>query len=460
MLELYEKKGRKIYIVIIIAVILFLTFLLFLQQYMSINSNIAKMKELEEITPQPAVLQDDSYNGQVEYIEGSVEVRDSASAGWFSVQKSQIVKGGNEIRTLSDARAIVTFEDGSSVRLDENTHIVFSNANSNIHITMDGGEVYNKVAKDDTRVYAVRAGDYTVTALGTEFGVEDDEESVDVMVVESAVDVKDKDGNVLDQIDEGNKAEIQSDSVEKKAIEKKDLEEEFIAWNREKDKKKDDDKKKDEDKKTEKEDKEKNDDVDYAKGSITLSGKESSSGVRLHWDTSGISAPKGFKIVKSKEKNPVYPGDDYKYISDPHTRDYKWKISTGKEYYFRVCVYNGHGGCGTYSNNVHLDTPSGDKDDDDKDGYATKVSLSADEDDGDVKLKWDISGGKAPKGFKIVKSKSKNPEYPGDDYKYVDSDTRKYKWKGFKKGKTYYFRVCIYKGGKCGTYSNNVKVEF
>ncbi|MEN8252327.1 MAG: hypothetical protein ABFQ53_02000, partial [Patescibacteria group bacterium] len=195
----------------------------------------------------------------------------------------------------------------------------------------------------------------------------------------------------------------------------------------------------------------------YIKGEIKLSGEESSSGVRLHWDVSGVDTSHGFKIVKSTEKYPVYPGNEYQYLSDPHVRDHKWKIDTGEGYHFRVCVYLGNGKCGLYSNDIYVETPS---DDEKSDDYAGDVTLSAEAQGDDVKLKWDISGGDAPKGFKIVKSKEKNPVYPGNDYKYIsDENVRKYEWKDLKEGKTYYFRVCIYEGGKCGEYSNNVKVS-
>ncbi len=95
------------------------------------------------------------------------------------------------------------------------------------------------------------------------------------------------------------------------------------------------------------------------------------------------------------------------------------------------------------------------------DGYATAVGLSGKDDGTRAKLNWTIAGGKTPEGVKIVKSKQPNPVYPGDDYLYIkDPHDRSAVWKGFKKEKTYYFRVCVYKGGKCKVYSNNVEIEF
>ncbi|MEA3322767.1 MAG: FecR family protein [Patescibacteria group bacterium] len=465
MLEFYEKKGHKIFILVMIGLIVVTTFMVIFGEFVAFNRDMARMDVIVEQTnkmvTQNVQKQKVSYDGQIEYIEGDVEKRSGTDGGWFTAEKSDIIKSGDEVRTLAGARAIVTFEDGSAVRLDENTQILFDSQNENITVGMEKGFVYNKVAKSDARVYIVKTGDYEVKALGTEFSVENENASVEVMVIESAVDVEDINSNKTQKIEEGNKASVTGDTITEEKITQKDLEDDFIVWNTQTENK---------DVVKEKEKDEKNNppsqEVTSDKGgSIILSGEKSSSGVRLHWNTNGVNTSHGFKVVKSKESNPVYPGNDYKYLSDSGVRDYKWKIDTGKKYHFRVCAYQGNGKCGVYSNDVYVDTPSGDsdekKDDDKSDGdYASKVSLSASKDGDNVKLKWDISGGDAPKGFKVVKSKDKNPVYPGDDYKYLsDDDTRKYTWKDLKEGKSYHFRVCIYKGGKCGTYSNDVKVS-
>ncbi|MFH0891245.1 MAG: Kazal-type serine protease inhibitor family protein [Candidatus Falkowbacteria bacterium] len=76
----------------------------------------------------------------------------------------------------------------------------------------------------------------------------------------------------------------------------------------------------------------------------------------VKWTTTGYSA-KGFKVVWSKDANPVYPtrsGDKYLYFSDPN---YSFTAltafsGTGK-YYVRVCEYLG-GVCGLYSDQVEI----------------------------------------------------------------------------------------------------------
>ncbi len=455
MLDFYERRGRKMFLIFMIVSILLFTAAFFAGRFYTLRyvTKNAHTQVISTIVGEPVKT---TIGGQIDYIEGMVEVRENASSGWFSATKSGLFSKNNELRTLSKSRAIVTFEDGSVVRLNENTHIIFAENIQDVKIAIEGGGVFNSVTKNEKRNYIVQTDKYAIKALGTEFGVTENDDATSVLVIESSVEVQNDAGTAIDRVEEGSKAKVVNDRVEKAVIADADLTDDFVVWST----KKDQPQQKEEEKKDVKEDDDKkSDDAVVSGGSISLSGEKSSSGVRLQWDVKNVTATHGFKIIKSEEANPVYPGDDYQYLTDSSARDYKWKIDTGKKYHFRVCVYDGSGKCLLYSNDVYIDTP--DTKDEDDDEYASSVSLSAKDDDGDVKLTWEISGGGAPMGFKIVKSKESNPVYPGDDYQYIsDSDVRKYTWEGFSKGKTYHFRVCIYKGGKCGAYSNDVKVSF
>jgi len=89
---------------------------------------------------------------------------------------------------------------------------------------------------------------------------------------------------------------------------------------------------------------------------ISLSGKKTSKGVSLSWSVQNLGSFDGFKIVKSKEANPVYPKNDYKNIDDNAAHSYDWKFTSGSKYHFRVCKYVGDK-CVLYSNDITLDTP-------------------------------------------------------------------------------------------------------
>ncbi len=89
----------------------------------------------------------------------------------------------------------------------------------------------------------------------------------------------------------------------------------------------------------------------------------------------------------------------------------------------------------------------------------TKITLIADQDTS--KVKWE-SEGVSQRGFKLVWSKNSNPTYPtrdGDKYVYLgSSDAESYKIGAFDGAGEYYVRICEYLGGKCGVYSNEIKV--
>jgi hypothetical protein len=61
-------------------------------------------------------------------------------------------------------------------------------------------------------------------------------------------------------------------------------------------------------------------------------------------------------------------------------------------------------------------------------------------------------------GFKLVKSKtSQTPTYPDNTAAYVEAGKTSYSMY-LGAGKTYYFRICAYRGSSCESYSNTVTV--
>ncbi|MBU0546260.1 SH3 domain-containing protein [Patescibacteria group bacterium] len=86
------------------------------------------------------------------------------------------------------------------------------------------------------------------------------------------------------------------------------------------------------------------------------------------------------------------------------------------------------------------------------------IKLGGESGIGAVKLSWELISMTSPLGFKVVVANHENPVYPGDEYHYFsDANVRSDSWNNLING-THYFRVCEYLGGKCGVYSNNIKV--
>lgn len=190
-------------------------------------------------------------------------------------------------------------------------------------------------------------------------------------------------------------------------------------------------------------------------GKIVLSGSVADNKVSLKWALNGLTSQNGFKVVIANHENPVYPGDEYHYLSDANVRADSWSGLSAGTYYFRVCEYLG-GKCGVYSNNVKL-TITAAAEEEESDGSIT-LSGSVNS-EGIAALNWTLADMTSSMGFKVVVADHQSPVYPGDEYHYLsDANTRTDSWSGL--SGTKYFRVCEYLGGKCGVYSNNLSLQF
>jgi hypothetical protein len=93
---------------------------------------------------------------------------------------------------------------------------------------------------------------------------------------------------------------------------------------------------------------------------------------------------------------------------------------------------------------------------------SSSVSKIALTDNGGGKISWQTTGSSA-QGFKVVWSRNDSPTYPtrsGDQYHYYaepskSSDTVD----AFAGAGAYFVRVCEYLGGRCGLYSNEIKIS-
>jgi transmembrane sensor len=88
----------------------------------------------------------------------------------------------------------VALVDGSIIALGGDTRIEVKLSEKLRAVELTKGEALFKVAKDSARPFKVRAGDATITAVGTEFNVERDSDRAVVSVTEGRVVVKPVDG--------------------------------------------------------------------------------------------------------------------------------------------------------------------------------------------------------------------------------------------------------------------------
>ncbi|MFA6321990.1 MAG: FecR family protein [Candidatus Buchananbacteria bacterium] len=408
---------------------------------------------------------------QIVWIEGVVEYQKGNNA-WMRAENNLELEAGDSIETFSNGRVIINLDDGSALRLNYNTKVTLTSLEPNhIVITNQNGTIYNRIAKSE-RIYEITDGQIVYQSLGTAYQVVNTDKQQGVEVFESKVKVVKSDKTEL-TIDQGSKyyEKNQINKSEEKKIVKLDTkalaEDKFVVWNKEEDKKVSDyadqmgvlsdDKETASEVKTEA-DKNSEPQMAPAETSIILTGSVASDGLNFSWKVSNVNVDNGFKLVRSTEINPVYPGNDYQYLTNAATRSYKWKMSDGQTYYFRICQYLG-GKCGKYSNNVKLTAPKKVTEATETEGDVTSITLSGSH-DGQVSWK---TNGYSEQGFKIVWSKISNPTYPcreSDQYQYLsDPAANSATLSAFDGEGSYYVRVCEYLGGKCGIYSNQITIN-
>ena len=95
-----------------------------------------------------------------------------------------------EYRTGVGQQATYVLEDGSAIRLNTDTSVKVEYGSEQRLVKLERGEAHFEVAKEESRPFAVFAGDGMVLAVGTAFNVfYQEDESVNVIVSEGVVKV-------------------------------------------------------------------------------------------------------------------------------------------------------------------------------------------------------------------------------------------------------------------------------
>ncbi len=487
-------------------------------------------------------------SAQLVFQEGEVFVKKYSGEEWEKAETDTRLTKLDEVKTMEGSRAIISFENGDIVRMDEYSRIILSEEKGGTLIVQTDGATYHRIVKSEEKKYQVEftgiegAAKTRIESMGTAFWVKKTGTELSIGVLEGKIRYLDEEKETSLEVEESQKISVAENKEEKKEIDMDDLKNDFIAWNIEQDKKKEmalgayinlklaESSSEEEQKQTEDSESEESQE-ESSEGSINLNGKATASGVELKWELKNVEASEGFKVVKGAQMNPEYPGSYYRSVRSDGANAYTWDTTDGETYHFRVCIYDGSSGCQLYSNDLEVETvkvesTEKEKDCEDsggtwdseeekcdcpsskelKDGkcqektsatakencidsggiwdaaedkcdcpdeevlegekcvkkdYADSVSLSgSSKKKGEASLSWSIAGGDAEDGYKIVRSKSKNPTYPDDSSKSISKEgTKSYAWEDLEEGETYYFRVCVWDGKKCAVYSNNEKIE-
>lgn len=484
--------------------------------------------------------------GDLAYTEGTV-VYKTLDADWQVAPADTMLTEGSSLKVAGEGRAILNLDDGSSVRLNDNSQITLASLDANnIIILNDSGEVYTRVVKAE-RSFEVRADSVTYKSLGTAYKTIKTDNLKGVEVYDSKVSVKNE-GSADIVVEQGQKYFIENkfNAEEQQKVLAVDIDyikqDEFIIWNKDQDVKIAEYKENlgilndfeppvltvsspENNVKTYSErvdisgtteigarvfinGNEVANDGTYigyvglnmgenkitvksmdANGNktfidlivireavaqqtptptpqpqgswISLSGYATKDGIQLNWDVAGLDVSNGFKVIKGYTANPSYPGDHAEYVSKASARSHSFWIMDGKTYNFRVCQYNGNGGCNWYSNNISVTAPTKQveqpKPQPQPISSVSSISLFA----SGVNVNW-TTVGTAKQGYKVTWSQQSGPTYParnGDYVEYLgDPNSNSFTVPNWKGAGVYYVRVCEYVDGTCKTYSNEVAV--
>lgn len=384
--------------------------------------------------------QNGDYNGAIaahlSVADGQVEKWNGSD--WSAVAAGETFTAESQLRTGENSKAVLEFDEGSALRLDENTHVIMEKtSNKEISVLQVAGETYSRVNKTSGLTYVVKSGETETTAMGTAFGVatatsnwvKEGEKKVIVKVVESKVKVKIMKGEetLEKEVSEGEELIVDpekpiEDSAQKLPLPKEETAKDgFFSWNREEDSKE-----------------------SYPLGILDdITGPEINiaeplDGIKTDLNRVAVkgTTEAGAKIWVNGTETENNDGAFEKIIdlkTGDNSVEVKAKDESGNST-TKTIVVTRKGAVQTSP--LYLK------------GYAAT--------DG-IHLSWSLSGITAPKGFKLVKSLNAYPSYPNDAAVYLDPQTKNYTWQ-IDDGKTWHFRVCVYTGSGCGSYSNDVKI--
>ncbi len=447
-----HNKWLLIGIAVAVALALAITAFVVLRQAKPVQP-VQKVETKKQLTSQGA---------ELAYFDGSVEYQSAAKRQ--KVTRSVSLKQGDSVFTGDASRAIIALDDGSAVRLDQNSTVTLTTlTTTSVVITNKVGTVYSRVTPSKTRTFEISINGQTYTALGTAFKTINDPTTEGVAVYHSKVSVKGKptveegqayyrkttDTSKLDVVSQLDTNALKSDT--------------FLKWNKAEDEK--------EPAFADKLGTLKDIDVPMPAPApapapvtkpvatapsvgITASGVKVDGGIKVTWTPTGIDTKNGFKVAYSKSSTtPSYGTDSAKFV-EGSARSVTLEIKDGKTWHVRVCRYDGDGKCSFYSNTVSVTAPYVEP------AKVTSGSLSASLSGGT--LNWTFTGS-APYGYKVVWNTSGTPTYPptgtNSGAKLVSGNSLSLAEHISSPG-TYKVRVCAYTNGTdptaCLYYSTEV----
>lgn len=386
------------------------------------------------------VTETNSFSARMTYTKGTVELlRDT---DWATIHLNDQLLQGAHIRTGKDSRAAIVLPDDSIIRLNANAEIELRQFGmADIVINVIKGQVFHRVSEDSPAIYRVINKTVELTALGTAFNTTVKNNTLSLMVTESRVKVKVYDDTAFSTIlnmrtiDEGYVALIDpaQDPTETIDSEEQDatdlLENEWYVWNKGQD-----------------------EEAGFFLGifekniPLTITSPE-----ETEFETSEAS------ITITGNTDPdaevFIDGDEIKQTNGAFSHEYS--LESG-ENVIEIIVLKGN----NKNKKVLYITTESDRNKD----LTASISVN---DSNIVTISWiyltgtDASNDETTRetpNFRVLMSEDNSePIYGDTTYHIVTSGENKDTWDELEPG-TYYFRVCVFEGQTCSSYSNPVSI--
>jgi len=332
----YRRKTSPLkWIIIIIILIAIICFGYWF--YINYFSKIEFPKQTENLN-QPAEEFIKTLSATLSASEGDVQA-DLQNKGYEKALLDTIIRPGDKIKTGLQSNAIIKLENGSILRLGENTEITLQNlAEKNILMEQLKGRTYHNISQ--TNNYQIKYANVLATALGTkfEFITNPDKNYVAVLDFENKVKVEILDNQEMllaARLDPNEKALLDLNAAKKDKLkidnfDLKNLEKDpWYKWNF------------DADLGLNEKLIDQEPDFSTTTESLELAFSSKDNGVYLSWSIYNLDDFKSYKIVRS-EKNTEAKFSDNEVIKSSSSKELNSYLDSGaekgKKYYYRICV--------------------------------------------------------------------------------------------------------------------------
>ncbi len=421
---------------------LFLLLFVVTLTFVLINLGKSKETDLKVKSNDTQEKKDVNLAGNIAIADGEVMLMQDGE-NWETAVPQDTVRELTALKTGASSKAVIMLDDGSAIRMNENSEIVLKQLDpEKIIIDQISGEVYHRVEKDPSREYVVTSeeknADYSVTALGTAFNVSGDGTSVKCL--ESAVKVvyaKDKPEELVEQ---GKEFVYDGEKGEVKSIKGDSLDNEWFKFNKEQDK-----------------------DIN---ANLGVFENEDAPSLTITAPANNSETQNSSVVVKGTTES----GNTVKFKIDGNwtevsnndgTFEKEMSLKDGKNI-IEVKTYNQAGLYTAKSVTVTKTTTP-------ETSTSFKITSLTSPAAGKISVTWEMTGYAEKAGFKIAFSKNANPTYPGrtgDYYYYVSggsSRSASFTHDQLAEGGVFNVRVCRYWAGEsgiqCDIYTQNVAVS-